>query len=77
MWFSMYEAVNTKKIFFLKIQYILYAFPVKCLDPLKTHKHIRFTPQHYFLAEIHIFPFLFFLFCAYLQSTYCICNLFM
>lgn len=73
----MYEAVNTKKMFSLKIQYILYAFPAKCLDPVETHKHIKFTPQNYFVPVIHIFPFPFFLFCAYLPLTYCICNLFL
>lgn len=58
----MHEAVNTKKIFSLEIQHILHVSPAKCLDPVETHKHIRFTPQHYFVLAIHIFPFLSFCF---------------
>lgn len=60
----MCETVNTNKILFLIIQYILYAFQAKCTIVLETHTHIRFTFQHYFVPEIHIarqnfpFPFL-------------------
>lgn len=78
----MCETVNTKKIFSLKIQYILYALPAKCVTLLETHTRIRFTFQHYFVPEIHIarkyFPFLsvlclFTVNLLYMQFIYYLC----